>query len=152
MKKGFTLIELLVVIAVLGILASVVLVAINPSERIKEANDSGAKNDVSQVATALESFFTNNTGTGLTGTYYKTGTTVVSGADLVTLGYLKRMPTTVVTPFPVSSNGQEIVAYAPITAASAVCATGSATTKYWVYRSATGVSRVECLASAPTAP
>src|SRR3989339_447380 len=80
--KGFTLIELLVVIAVLGILASVVLVAINPGERINEANDAGKKSDVGQVATALESYFTNNLGS-------YTGAT---SATLVSLGYLKRFP------------------------------------------------------------
>ena len=140
MKKGFTLIELLVVIAVLGILASVVLVAINPSERINEANDSGKKNDVSQIATELESYFTNNQGS-YTGA---TSTTLVSG------GYLKRYPTT--STVVIATGGASSVAYATLQAASATCATGASATKYWVYRSATGVSQVECLASTPTAP
>ncbi len=62
MKKGFTLIELLVVIAVLGILAAVVLVAINPTARIQDARNSGVRSDVGQIGTALEAYFTENNG------------------------------------------------------------------------------------------
>jgi len=59
MKRGFTLIELLVVIAILGILSAVVLVAINPLQKINQANDSKVKSDIGQVSTALQSYFTN---------------------------------------------------------------------------------------------
>lgn len=131
-QKGFTLIELLVVIAVLGILASVVLVAINPGERINEANDAGKKNDVGQVAVALESYFTNNNGT-YTGA---TSSTLVSG------GYLKRFPSSVT----LNVAASESSAYATLAAASAgTCAS----TRYWCYTSATGSSAFLCKASAP---
>ncbi|MCA9390131.1 type II secretion system protein [candidate division WWE3 bacterium] len=62
MKKGFTLIELLVVIAVLGILAAVVLVAINPQARLQDARNSGVRSDIGQIGTALEAYFTENNG------------------------------------------------------------------------------------------
>lgn len=81
-QGGFTLIELLVVIAVLGILAAVVLVAINPAQRLQSARDSGAKSDIGQVATALEAYYTENNGT------YPAATSV-----LVTDNQLKRLPT-----------------------------------------------------------
>ncbi len=61
-NRGFTLIELLVVIAVLGILAAVVLVAINPQARIQDARNSGVRADIGQIATALEASFTDNEG------------------------------------------------------------------------------------------
>lgn len=61
-NKGFTLIELLVVIAVLGILAAVVLVAINPQARIQDARNSGVKSDIGQIGSALEAYFTENNG------------------------------------------------------------------------------------------
>ena len=61
-KKGFTLIELLVVIAVLGILAAVVLVAINPTKRLQDARNAGVKSDVGQIGTALEAYYTENNG------------------------------------------------------------------------------------------
>jgi len=88
--KGFTLIELLIVIAIVGVLAAVVLVALNPVERLKQARDSGRKSDIGQIATALESYFTSNTqaryptlgGPGLSG-----------GLTELTLTDLRRLPT-----------------------------------------------------------
>src|SRR3989344_7342592 len=81
-KKGFTLIELLVVIAIIGVLAAVVLVAINPAERLAQARDSGRKSDVGQIATALEA-------------YFPTGTDAEYPAvlDNLTVADLKRFPT-----------------------------------------------------------
>lgn len=137
--KGFTLIELLVVIAVLGILAAVVLVAINPSERINEANDAGVKNDVSQVASAVESCFTNNEGE------YDN---CLTGTALTGSGYLKLMPSGA-SINPTTGSPANVVVYGTLSAASAGTCAGPSL-NYWVYRSATGSSEVECLAAAPT--
>jgi prepilin-type N-terminal cleavage/methylation domain-containing protein len=57
-KNAFTLIELLVVIAIIGVLAAVVLVAINPAKRMAQARDSGRKSDIGQIATGLQAFYT----------------------------------------------------------------------------------------------
>ena len=54
---GFTLIELLVVIAIVSVLASAIIVAINPAERIKEARDAQRKNDIGQIANALQAYY-----------------------------------------------------------------------------------------------
>lgn len=51
-QKGFTLIELLVVISVIGLLASVLLVAINNTRA--KARDAKRIEDLKQVSTALE--------------------------------------------------------------------------------------------------
>lgn len=57
-ERGFTLIELLVVISIIGLLASVVLVALN-STRAK-ARDSKRVADMNQIAKAMELFFDDN--------------------------------------------------------------------------------------------
>jgi len=55
LAKGFTLIELLVVIAIIGLLSSMVLVAMN-SARMK-ARDARRVSDIKQIATAMEMYY-----------------------------------------------------------------------------------------------
>ncbi len=57
-SKGFTLIELLIVIAILGVLAAVILVAINPAQQFARARDAGRKTALSQITNALQAFYT----------------------------------------------------------------------------------------------
>lgn len=61
-KKGFTLIELLVVIAIIGVLSSVVLVALGGARA--KARDAKRQSDVRQVVTAQEMY------NGENGTYF----------------------------------------------------------------------------------
>jgi len=53
MKKGFTLIELLLVIGILAILASVVVLVLNPAEILKQARDSQRISDLNSVKSAI---------------------------------------------------------------------------------------------------
>jgi len=85
--------------AVLGILATVVLVAIDPQQRIAEARDVGRKSDINEIAHALESFYTKNQRyPGATCTRYAASNcnSVTGGDDwipeLVAQGYLKSLP------------------------------------------------------------
>jgi len=57
-KKGFTLIELLIVIAILGVLAVVVLVAINPLEQLAKTRDAGRQSSVTQIGHAAQAYYT----------------------------------------------------------------------------------------------
>ncbi len=57
-KKGFTLIELLIVIAVLGVLAAVVLVAIDPAQQLARGRDSGRKTSIGQLGRAIQAYYT----------------------------------------------------------------------------------------------
>lgn len=54
-QKGFTLIELLVVIAIIGLLASVVLLALNSARQ--KSRDAKRVADVRQVVSALELYY-----------------------------------------------------------------------------------------------
>lgn len=57
-NKGFTLIELLIVMAILGVLAVVVLVAINPAEQLARTRDSGRVSSVTQIGHAVQAYYT----------------------------------------------------------------------------------------------
>lgn len=57
-RSGFTLIELMITIAIMGLFASIVLVAINPAARIQQTYDAQHKNDLGQIHTALNAYAT----------------------------------------------------------------------------------------------
>lgn len=61
-KKGFTLVELLIVIAILGTLAVVVLIALNPVQQLARTRDAGRKQSVAQLGHAIEAYATNRGG------------------------------------------------------------------------------------------
>src|SRR3989344_4582001 len=53
MKKGFTLIELLVVIAILAVLATAVVIILNPAELLKQGRDSTRLSDLSALQSSI---------------------------------------------------------------------------------------------------
>lgn len=61
-KKGFTLVELLIVIAILGTLAVVVLIALNPVQQLARTRDSGRSSTVTQLGRAMEAYGTTRNG------------------------------------------------------------------------------------------
>ena len=53
-KKGFTLVELVIVIGVIGIIATILLVALNPAETQRKARDATRLKDVSTLQAIVE--------------------------------------------------------------------------------------------------
>jgi prepilin-type N-terminal cleavage/methylation domain-containing protein len=81
--SGFTLIELLIVIAILGILAVVILVVMNPGERQAQARDTGRISSVAQLGRSLQAYYTTKTSMPDVGTW---------ATDLVTQGEISSFP------------------------------------------------------------
>lgn len=69
MKKGFTLVELLIVIAILSILATAVVVILNPAELIKQARDSTRISDMATVNSAVALFLSDVPSPGWSAVY-----------------------------------------------------------------------------------
>lgn len=91
-SKGFTLIELLIVIAVIGVLAAVILVAIDPVEQLARGRDAGRKSSVTELGRALQANYTNNG-------QYTNNVTAGWNVELVSTGEIKVFPTQT-TPIP----------------------------------------------------
>ncbi|MEC5152200.1 MULTISPECIES: type IV pilin protein [unclassified Cryobacterium] len=79
-EKGFTLIELLVVVIIIGILAAIAIPVYLGVQN--NAKDSAVKSDLTNVKTAVVSYFTQNAGaypaltTAVLGTYGYSGTSI----------------------------------------------------------------------------
>jgi prepilin-type N-terminal cleavage/methylation domain-containing protein len=89
MKKGFTLIELVIVIGILAILATTVVLILNPAQILAQARDSQRMSDLSSVKSALALYLS----TAITPTLGEIGTCTVS----TTCGLSSCTATTTVT-------------------------------------------------------
>jgi type IV pilus assembly protein PilA len=101
-RSGFTLIELLLVIGIIAILASIVIVAINPTKQLGDARNAQRRSDVNTILNAVYQYYvdTNSLPTGITTTakgICMTGAaSCANGVDLSVLTtngrYLVRIP------------------------------------------------------------
>jgi len=156
-SSAFTLIELLIVIAVLGVLAAVVLIGIDPLEQLARGRDSGRKTSVSGIGRAIQTYYT------AVGVY---PVELGYNTTLVNSGELKPFPPvpggnppalscsggTAVNGFCYKSNGIEYVVYSKLESKvernKGTCA-NSAPNTWYVFSSAAGRAGVVCQAGEP---
>ncbi|MCH8157799.1 MAG: type II secretion system protein, partial [Nitrospinae bacterium] len=67
-KKAFTIIELLIVIAVLAVLATAVVIVLNPAEILKQARDSTRISDMSTLNSSIALYLADIKSPGIGGT------------------------------------------------------------------------------------
>ena len=68
-KKGFTLIELLIVIGILAILATTVVLVLNPAQLLAETRDVQRLNDLDVIRSAVNLYLASVTGATFPGTW-----------------------------------------------------------------------------------
>lgn len=95
LRQGFTLIELLVVIGIIGILAAVVLVAVNPGRQFASARDTQRRADLYALTNAIYQYASENNGnvpSVITGTPTTVGSGGIDLAPVLVPTYIAAIP------------------------------------------------------------
>ncbi len=100
--KGFTLIELLVVIGIIAVLATIVIIAINPARQFAQARDIQRTSHVNSILNAIGQRMADNKGIFAGGTCnaLPVGTTTISTTSGAGLGELGCLVPTYITALP----------------------------------------------------
>ncbi|KKR30631.1 MAG: hypothetical protein UT61_C0004G0058 [Candidatus Woesebacteria bacterium GW2011_GWA1_39_8] len=61
-KRGFTLIELLVVIAIMGVMSTIIVVAVNPGRQLAKARDAERETDLIAILAAVMQYASEHSG------------------------------------------------------------------------------------------
>jgi prepilin-type N-terminal cleavage/methylation domain-containing protein len=83
-NKGFTLLEILLVIAAIGILAAIVLVAINPNRQLEAARQAKRRSDINTITKAIQQYSIDNNGQYPAG--IETGAKPICNTDNIPVG------------------------------------------------------------------
>lgn len=123
-QKGFTLIEILVVIGILAILLAIVLIAINPQQQFRQANNTQRRSDVNALLNAVSAYAAQHKGqlpTGIT----STALTISSGGTPTDVDLCTQLVPTYIADLPLDPTaGTETPAGSVCTDASAEYDTG----------------------------
>ena len=135
--KIFTL-AFIVLIPLLSILSAIILIAINPAERIKEAQDTQTRSNITTIASAAEACYTH-----VANQSYSDCDSI---DKLITAGFLRSEPEeSEVIKFFLTNDNRNIAISAPLKARSASCKSNEQ--PYLVYRSIDGLTKEECVTS-----
>lgn len=134
---GFTLIEILVVIGIIAILATIVIIAINPARQFAQARDTQRVSNINAILNAVGQNIADNKGTltGCTGTF-PTGTATSTAPNIGTGG--------------VNLEACLVPTYLPAMVMDPVGGT-SANTGYFIAKYPSGRYVVQALGELPTA-
>lgn len=165
LQKGFTLIELLVVIAVLGVLAAIVLLAVNPGEQLMRARDTNRVSAITQIGRSLQAYYTAANGVypSATNTWLSTMT---ASQDLKIIPTNPTYSTTMTTGIPCTDNfvqgwcyktgpvgsSTEAIVFARMesTQNDNKCSASGTEKAWWIFSTADGRGGVVCNADSTT--
>lgn len=93
-SSGFTLIELLIVISIIGILVTIVVIAVDPAAMIQRSNDTKSRAELNQIKTALQLYFNENNDYPTAGGAgeFETNTGAANSPPNLTPTYMNQLP------------------------------------------------------------